>query len=216
MPSEKIAVITDTCCDLPREVFKQYPIFCVPLVVTCGTESYRDNIDIEVEEIYARQKTEDFKTSLPRIQDIQDVYTALVGQGYTHVVVLMIAECLSSANNLMRLAAQDHPALTVRVFDSKSASIGLGALAVQTARLAAEGLTFDALCAQVEQLIDAYFPEGCAKEVRLKIYCYIAACGFLWSNWCEYKRQLGVEFGEYSLRQYRYAKEYYRYFKNEE
>lgn len=70
--------------------------------------------------------------------------------------------------------------------------------------------------AQVEQLIDAYFPEGCAKEVRLKIYCYIAACGFLWSNWCEYKRQLGVEFGEYSLRQYRYAKEYYRYFKNEE
>ena len=153
MPSEKIAVITDTCCDLPREVFKQYPIFCVPLVVTCGTESYRDNIDIEVEEIYARQKTEDFKTSLPRIQDIQDVYTALVGQGYTHVVVLMIAECLSSANNLMRLAAQDHPALTVRVFDSKSASIGLGALAVQTARLAAEGLTFEALCAQVEQLI---------------------------------------------------------------
>lgn len=153
MPSEKIAVITDTCCDLPREVFKQYPIFCVPLVVTCGTESYRDNIDIEVEEIYARQKTEDFKTSLPRIQDIQDVYTALVGQGYTHVVVLMIAECLSSANNLMRLAAQDHPALTVRVFDSKSASIGLGALAVQTARLIAEGLTFDALCARVERLI---------------------------------------------------------------
>ena len=153
MPSEKIAVITDTCCDLPREVFKQYPIFCVPLVVTCGTESYRDNIDIEVEEIYARQKTEDFKTSLPRIQDIQDVYTALVGQGYTHVDVLMIAECLSSANNLMRLAAQDHPALTVRVFDSKSASIGLGALAVQTARLIAEGLTFDALCARVERLI---------------------------------------------------------------
>ena len=70
--------------------------------------------------------------------------------------------------------------------------------------------------AQVEQLIDAYFPEGCSKEVRLKIYCYIAACGLLWSNWCEYKRQLGVEFGEYSLRQYRYAKEYYRYFKNEE
>ena len=29
-------------------------------------------------------------------------------------------------------------------------------------------------------------------------------------NWCEYKRNLGVEFGEYSLRQYRYAKDYYR------
>lgn len=64
----------------------------------------------------------------------------------------------------------------------------------------------------VEMLIDAYFPEGCGQDIRLKIYCYIAACGLLWSNWCEYKRQLGVEFGEYSIRQYRYAKEYYKIF----
>ncbi len=64
----------------------------------------------------------------------------------------------------------------------------------------------------VEQLIDIYFPEGCAFTVRRKIYCYIAVCGLLWSNWCEYKRRLGVEFGEYSIRQYRYAKEYYNIF----
>lgn len=50
---------------------------------------------------------------------------------------------------------------------------------------------------------------------RIKIYCYIAACGLLWSNWCEYKRNLGVEFGEYSLRQYRYAKDYYRIVQDE-
>lgn len=65
---------------------------------------------------------------------------------------------------------------------------------------------------QVEMLIDLYFTEGVSKSVRMKIYCYIAAAGLLWSNWCEYKRQLGVEFGEYALRQYRYAKEYYRLF----
>ena len=63
---------------------------------------------------------------------------------------------------------------------------------------------------QIDRLIDAYFTEGCLEEVRTKIYCYIAICGFLWSNWCEYKRILGVEFGEYSLKQYRYAKEFYR------
>ena len=62
----------------------------------------------------------------------------------------------------------------------------------------------------VEALIDAYFPEGCSAQIRTKIYCYIAACGLLWSNWCEYKRCLGVEFGEYSLMQYRYAKVYYK------
>lgn len=63
---------------------------------------------------------------------------------------------------------------------------------------------------QMDRLIDDYFEEGCSSAVRIKIYCYIAACGLLWSNWCEYKRILGVEFGEYSLKQYRYAKEYYR------
>ena len=70
--------------------------------------------------------------------------------------------------------------------------------------------------AQIDALIDAYFPEGCPGETRLKIYCYVAACGLLWSNWCEYKRQLGVEFGEYSLRQYRYAKDFCRIFRAEE
>lgn len=62
---------------------------------------------------------------------------------------------------------------------------------------------------QVDELIDSYFVEGCSEEIRMKIYCYIAISGLLWSNWCEYKRFCGVEFGEYSLKQYRYAKEYY-------
>ena len=64
---------------------------------------------------------------------------------------------------------------------------------------------------QVDALIDIYFEGGCDTATRAKIYCYIAACGLLWSNWCEFKRQLGVEFSEYSLRQYRYAKDYYKY-----
>ena len=38
----------------------------------------------------------------------------------------------------------------------------------------------------------------------------MAISGMLWSNWCEYKRTLGVDFGEYSLMQYRYAKDFYR------
>ncbi len=63
---------------------------------------------------------------------------------------------------------------------------------------------------QIDNLIDIYFEGRCKDAERIKIYCYISICGLLWSNWCEYKRSLGVEFGEYSLRQYRYAKEYYK------
>lgn len=68
---------------------------------------------------------------------------------------------------------------------------------------------------QVDHLIDLYFAGMCEDITRIKIYSYIAACGLLWSNWCEYKRKLGIEFGEYSLRQYRYAKEYYRIVREE-
>jgi len=64
---------------------------------------------------------------------------------------------------------------------------------------------------QVDRLISIYFENNCDDKLKAKIYCYVAMCGLLWSNWCEYKRKLGVEFGEYSLRQYRYAKDYYKY-----
>lgn len=63
---------------------------------------------------------------------------------------------------------------------------------------------------QIDNLIDLYFEGNCSELIRIKIYCYVAICGLLWSNWCEYKRSLGIEFGEYTIKQYRYAKEYFR------
>lgn len=68
---------------------------------------------------------------------------------------------------------------------------------------------------QVDELIQTYFCGSCSDEVRIKIYCYIAVCGLLWSNWCEYKQNLGVVFGEYSRHQYEYAKKYYRIVKEQ-
>lgn len=61
---------------------------------------------------------------------------------------------------------------------------------------------------KVDHLIDLYFKGEVSPMIRTKIYAYIANAGLLWSNWCEYKRSLGIDFGEYSLCQYRYAKEY--------
>ncbi len=62
-----------------------------------------------------------------------------------------------------------------------------------------------------DHLMELYFGGDCGPAIRARIYCYMAAGGLLWSNWCEYKRSLGVEFGAYSLMQYRYAKEFYRH-----
>lgn len=61
---------------------------------------------------------------------------------------------------------------------------------------------------QIDRLIDIYCDYSSDEQRKAKIYAYIAICGLLWSNWCEYKQSLGLDFGEYSLAQYRYAKEY--------
>ncbi len=62
---------------------------------------------------------------------------------------------------------------------------------------------------QIDEIINFYFNGNVKENVRIKIYCYIAACGLLWSNWCEYKHSLGVNFGPYAVQQYLYAKKYY-------
>ena len=64
--------------------------------------------------------------------------------------------------------------------------------------------------ARIDKLIDFYFMRECGIDVRHKIYCYVAACGLLWSNWCEYKRLAGADLGKYSKIQYGYAKDYYK------
>lgn len=61
---------------------------------------------------------------------------------------------------------------------------------------------------KIDKLIQFYYHNQCDLLTRQKIYAYIAACGLLWSNWCEYKQSLGLDFGAYSIAQYRYAKEY--------
>lgn len=68
---------------------------------------------------------------------------------------------------------------------------------------------------EVDNLINIYFPDGCKESKRIKIYAYISIGGFLWSNWCEYKRVLGVDFGDYADEQYDYAKEFYKIAKGE-
>ena len=62
-----------------------------------------------------------------------------------------------------------------------------------------------------DRLIDIYFNYNCPPAVRIKIYCYIATAGLLWSNWCEYKGEFGIDFGEYNIRQYQYAKDFFGY-----
>ncbi len=61
---------------------------------------------------------------------------------------------------------------------------------------------------QINMLIHQYCDGNVSDEIRIKIYSYIAICGFLWTVWSEYKAINGVVYTEYMLSQYRYARKY--------
>lgn len=62
---------------------------------------------------------------------------------------------------------------------------------------------------ELDELINIYFDGEPDYETKMKIYAYVAICGLLWSNWCEYKHKKGQEFGgDYELSQYMYAVNY--------
>lgn len=151
---QRIAVLTDSNCDLPQEYLDKYPIYQLPLVITCGGVEYRDGVNITAAEVYARQKAEDFKTSLPRRDNIDAMLDAIRADGYDQVVVLLLAEVLSGTTNLMRLIAQERTDLDLAVFDTKAAGMGVGMLALQAAQYAARGLPFHVVKRLVAQLIE--------------------------------------------------------------
>lgn len=49
---EKIAIITDSCGDIPNHWIDKYNIYVIPVLVQCGDREYKDGIDINVNDVY--------------------------------------------------------------------------------------------------------------------------------------------------------------------
>ena len=64
------------------------------------------------------------------------------------------------------------------------------------------------------ELINIYFDGKTDREKYFIIYSYMALGGYLWALWAVYKSNLGESFGDYTLKMYRYAKDYYKYAKD--
>lgn len=73
---------------------------------------------------------------------------------------------------------------------------------------------------QFNTIINNYFREDIDNNTRYKIYGYAALAGILWYNWCIYKQNCGVTYGDYANNQFEYANKYsnivLRYIKNKE
>jgi CTP:phosphocholine cytidylyltransferase-like protein/thiamine kinase-like enzyme len=62
---------------------------------------------------------------------------------------------------------------------------------------------------RIDEVIDIYCGGPADDATRCKIYAYISVCGLLWAVWCEYKQKMGVNYGEYAMTQFSFARRYY-------
>ncbi len=153
MSNEKIAIVTDSCADVPQELAEQYHMFVLPMRIICQDGEYLDGINFHVEDMYERLKTELPKTSTPSGADIEDTFERIREEGYTHAVALTLSGGLSGTYNHIALKAKDVEGLEIAVYDSREASIGNGAIALQAAEYAAQGMGFSDLKKKVASLI---------------------------------------------------------------
>ncbi len=63
---------------------------------------------------------------------------------------------------------------------------------------------------QTEKLLSVYLERKPTAEETAVTYAYAALGGFLWALWAVFKSMAGIEFGDYTIKMYRYAKEFYR------
>lgn len=134
MPDRKIAIITDSTCDLPDNLLVQYNIRFVPLRIVYKAQEYRDRIDISAQEVIERFAHEVPKTTLPLAEDVHAVFDSLAAEGYTDAVYLSISGGLSGSCNFVRLLAQQYEGMHVEVVDTSTVSVPLGFLVLEAAR----------------------------------------------------------------------------------
>lgn len=148
---EKIALVTDTSCDLSDEQLARYDISMVSLRVVAAAGEFRDRLEISQEELYALLKTEVPKTSLPLPEDITALYARLREQGCTRVLHLSMSSGLSGTYNMCRMLAEEAEGIRVDVIDTQTLSCGLGLLVLTAAELLEAGTPADEVIAALHE-----------------------------------------------------------------
>lgn len=156
MTPKKIALLTDSCADLSRQLVEEYHIHVIPLRIRCRDGEYADGVDITPADVYDRLRAGELpKTSLPAGEDIERTLRQVAEEGYDGAIAIMLSSGLSGTYNLMRLAAAEvEDLLTVRVYDSLSGSLGQGLTLLQLAEDIRSGMGWEELTqSRVPQLL---------------------------------------------------------------
>lgn len=142
----RIAVIAGSACNVPCEVCEAYGILTLPLQLNYADgETYRDRVDIQSAEMYARMPAEVPMTSLPAVSDVYGVFDAVREAGCTAAVVVTLGSAYSGTYNLVAHIAGEQRDLKTLVVDTGRLDYGAGVAAVMAAKLIEVGMPFEDL-----------------------------------------------------------------------
>lgn len=163
MDRERIAVITDTACDLDKEYLEAHEdLFVLPLRLNAGDMSLIDGVDITTEEVLARiEAGETFKTSLPSPEDAEKIFNEIKARGIRKAVCVHIASGLSGTLAMMRLMGeQQKNDIEIKFFDTKILSMSEGYMVKNAVELTESGSSFETIIEKMTELrkdVDGYF-----------------------------------------------------------
>jgi DegV family protein with EDD domain len=147
----KIALVTDSTCDMPEAERLRYGTIVVPLHVSLGATSYLDRVDLDSAGFYKRFRDagQIATSSQPSVGEFVSVYTALL-ERYESVLSVHISGRLSGTVQSAALAAEAVDPSRVRVVDSRHVSVGLGLVVQAAGEAIRAGMTLEAVEAATE------------------------------------------------------------------
>lgn len=145
MNQQKIALLVDSCIDVPATLVKQYNMYTIPVKIIYNEGEYSDGVDITADEVYSRLSQEIPKTSLPSGAEIIEKFDQIKADGYEKVLVVTLSSKLSGTHNLVSLLAKEYEGLEIEVIDTRNIAIAAGFNAIQAAKYIEQGMDFDTL-----------------------------------------------------------------------
>ena len=152
---EKIAIVTDSTSDLRKEDLQKLNIESLPLKVIYSDRQYEDRVDITPAEVYNNMDKEIPTTSMPSPQEIEDLYSKLREEGYTHIISIHISAGLSATYSNCKMVADQIEGIEVKVIDSKMLSMALGRLVLYAKKIVdKDQYSFEQIVEMVEKKKD--------------------------------------------------------------
>lgn len=155
----KVKIISDSTCDLSKELLEKYEISIVPLYVVMNDETKRDGLEVTPEDIYSYVDKNGKlpSTSAANIGDYLDVFKFWREQGY-EIVHFDISSDFSSTYHNACMAAEEVGG--VYVVDSRNLSTGQGLAVLHGAEMAQSGKSAKEIyeeCTALTSKIEASF-----------------------------------------------------------